>query len=96
MQARDSLPIPVQVRKHQESFIIRPFTAVVPQENVFLLRPAIDDIPNPIQATLLPLPLHRWPHMLRIDLRRFSYHTNSLTGIFLNMLLRAGIDEIEL
>ena len=95
MQASDGLSIPVQVRKHKKSLIVLPLTAVITEDNIFLLSLPINDVPNPVQTALVALPLHQRPDLLCIDLRRLCHHTDSLRGVFLDMLFRAGIDEVE-
>ena len=69
--------------------------AWVSEQNVFLLFSPFDDIEDPVQASFVPHALHIWSHMLLVDGGRLSDHANSLRGVFLDMLVGTGIDEID-
>lgn len=93
MQGPHGLPIPVQVRQHEEP-ILGP-VAAIPQNDVLLLRATLQNIKHPVQPALLALGAHVRPHVVAVDLRRLGDHADELLRVFLDVLLRAWPDEVE-
>ena len=95
MKTRESFLVPIQIRREKKSFLSRGALAWVSEQNVFLLFPTFDDVEDPIQASFVPHPLHVGSYMLLVDRWCLSDHPNGLWGVFRNVPIGAGIDEID-
>ena len=96
MQTSESLSVPIQIRCQQETFLPRGFLAWISKQNVLLLFSPFEDIENPIQPSFIAHALHVRPYMLLVDGWRLGDHAKGLWGVLLDVLVCAGIDEIEL
>ncbi len=95
MQALDSLPVPVQIRQEQEAILdVPPPRRAV--DDVLHLGLAVDDVPHPLQPALVALLAHVRPHVLRVDGGRLRDDARALPAVLLEVLVRAGIDEVDL
>lgn len=93
MQGPHGLPVPVQVRQHEEA-ILRS-VAFISENDVLLLRATLQDIKHPVQSALLALGAHVGSDMVAIDLRRLGDHAEDLIRVLLDVLVRAGPNEVE-
>lgn len=93
MQRAHSLPIPIQIRQHQES-ILRTMPGI-PHNDILLLRPPFQDIEYPVEPALLALGLHVRSDMLLVYLWSLGYHAYLLIGVFFDVLRCARPDKVE-
>ena len=96
MQPRQRLPIPVQIRQEQEALSRLSGPAVISNDDVFLLRAALDDVEDPVQASLFAPPLHVRSDVGAVDLGGLCHHAGVLGGIFLDVGVCAGVEEVDL
>ena len=98
VQAADRFTVPIEVREQQEAFFVLAIVGFrfVSDDDVFLLGLAVEDVEDPVQAALLPFRLNVGPHVLCVDLRCFRDDAESLRRVFLDVLLRARVDEVKL
>ena len=96
MQTSESLSVPIQIRCQQETFLPRGVLAWISKQNVLLLFSPFEDIENPIQTSFIAHALHVRSYMLLVDGWRLGDHAKGLWGVLLDVLVCAGIDEIEL
>lgn len=66
------------------------------EQNVFLLGASVEDVEDPVQSALVALGLHVWPDVVAIDMGSLCDMADSLCSVFLEMLLGAGVDEVDL
>lgn len=93
MEGAQSLTIPVQVWKEEEIiFFLFLFGA---EEDVLLLLAAFNDVENPVQSSFVTTELHVWTHVFRVYFRRLNHDTGLLEAVFLNVLRRARVDEVD-
>ena len=65
---------------------------MVTEDDVLLFGAAFDDIEDPIQTTFLALSEHVRADELRIDFGRFGHHTDTLSGVLLDVDSGTRID----
>lgn len=94
VKACQGLLVPIEIWCEEKSFNGIRRTGIS-QQDILLLGTTFDDVEDPIEASFVPHLLHVWSHILLVDLRRLCHHTNSLWRIFFDVLLGAGVDEIE-
>lgn len=94
VKACQGLLVPIEIWCEEKSFIGIRRTGIS-QQDILLLGTAFDDVEDPIEASLVPHPLHIWSYILLVDLRRLCHHTNSLWRIFFDVLLGARVDQVE-
>jgi hypothetical protein len=91
MQTVHCLTVPVKIRQDKEAFL-----AMLSVHDILLFCPTFYDVEDPIQPTFLAIPPHVWTNVLSEDLWCLGHHTNTLRGVFLDVLFRAWINEVEL
>lgn len=96
MQTPNGLAIPVQIRQQQEALALRRAFVRRPEEHIFLLRPAFDDIEDPVQAALVAFTLHKRPDMAGVDLGGLGDEAHGLGCVFLDVGVGARVDEVDL
>lgn len=69
--------------------------ALIAENDVLLLRAALEDIKHPVQSALLALGAHVRPDIATVDNRRLGDHSDQLVRVFLNMLLGARPDDVQ-
>lgn len=94
MQGSHRLPIPIQIRQHQEP-IFRAMPGI-PQNHIFLLRPALKNVEHPVQPAFFALGAHVGSYVIAVDFRCLRHHTYGLRRVLLNVLLRTWPDEVDL
>ncbi|KAL2136738.1 hypothetical protein VTI74DRAFT_1779 [Chaetomium olivicolor] len=95
VQRVDRLAVPVEVRQEQEP-LHWVFTVRRPVDDVLGLLAALDDVEGPVQPPPLALRLHEGPHMFVVDLGRLGDVAHALFAVFLDVLLGARPDEVDL
>ena len=91
MQTCHCLAVPVEIRQDEKAFL-----AMLSVHDIFLLRATFYDVEDPVQSTFLTVSLHVWTNVFGEDRRGLGYHANTLRIIFLDVRLRARVDEVEL
>ena len=67
----------------------------IPEDDVFLLGAAFENVIYPVQTSTFFLCLHVGTDVVVVDLRCLGYHAEDLVRVFLDMLHCAGPDEVE-
>jgi hypothetical protein len=76
MQRAQSLPVPVEIRQHQECILGA--VACIPHNHIFLLGATLKNVKYPVQMSLLTLGLHKRAHVLAVNLGRLGDHAKLL------------------
>lgn len=95
MQSLQGLAVPVQIRQKQKALVAR-LAQRRPIYDIFHLFPSLNNIKHPIQSPFVALGLHERSDVLAVDLGRFGDETHALFAVLLDMLLRTGVNEVDL
>lgn len=61
-----------------------------------MLRTAFDDVEDPVQRALFALSRHVRTHILSVNFWGLGHDAEALGFVFVDVFLRAGVDEIQL
>lgn len=95
MQSLDCLPVPVQVWE-EEKALITSLAEASPVNDIFDLLAPLDNVEDPIESALVSFCLHVWPDPVPVDPGCFCHESDPLFAVFLDVLLRARIDQVDL
>lgn len=95
MESLNRFLVPVQIGCEKEAFIAS-FAKGRPVYNILNFFPALNDVEHPIQPALVALRLHVWPDVVAIDLGRLCHEPHALLAVFLDVLLCARVNEVDL
>lgn len=91
VQGRDCLAVPVQVGKQQEPGVGGQVPRA-PQDDVFLLGEAVEDVEDPVETARGALVGDVGEHVGVVDCGCFGHEADALRGVLLDVLGGAGVD----
>lgn len=95
VESFDGLLVPIQIRCEKET-LVTSLTKRGSVDHVLDFFSALDDIEHPVQPALVALRLHVRSDVVAIDLGRLGHEAHALLAVFLDVLLCARVDEVDL
>lgn len=96
MQAPECFLIPIEIGCKEEGFLWSGFLPWVSEQDILLLLSPLNNVEDPVQTSFVPHSLHVRSHMLLVDRRGLSDHADDLRRVFLDVLVCARINEVDL
>jgi hypothetical protein len=96
VQATERLAVPVQIWQQKISLVFRGGVVWRAKQHMVLLSAAVENVKDPVQAALITLTLHEGTNVMAIYFWSLGDVTKGLSSVFLDMLVGARVDEIDL